>query len=284
MTNVHRVQIGLGLDPSCKACNTIEEDIVHILRDCPLAREVWYLLLPYNSITNFFTLPILTWLAVNLEPCSVLMKDWPLLYAVTSWWLRKWRNHSCFEDNNFQPHRPWHFILTKFKEVCKALNTLDPLGPNVNRKTTKEIFIKWEVPPHGWMKMNLDGASKGNPGHAGGGGTIGDNLGKWIRSFSANFGRCTSVKAELLALLKGLQIARAEGIGHLLIQMDSQIVVNKIKEPVGKYQVYGKTIKKCQMLMTDPDWTVKISHCFRESNKVADFLANRGVVQSTPLF
>ena len=99
------------------------------------------------------------------------------------------------------------------------------------------------------MKMNQDGASKGNPGHAGGGGTIRDHLGKWITGFSANFGSCTLVKAELLALLKGLQIAKEEGIGRLLIQMDSQIVVNKIKEPVGKWQVYGNTIKKCQMLM-----------------------------------
>jgi len=96
------------------------------------------------------------------------------------------------------------------------------------------------------MKMNLDGASKGNPGHTGGGGRIRDHLGKWIRGFSANFGSCTSVKAELLALLKDLQIARGEGLGHLLIQMDSQIVVNKIKELIGKYEVYGNTIKKCQ--------------------------------------
>ena len=153
-------------------------DIIHILRDSPLAREVWYHLLPYNSIMNFFTLPVRTWLTVNLEPCLVRMKDWPLLYAVTSWWLWKLCNHRCFEDNNFQPYRPWQFILTKFKEVSKALKTHDPIGPNVNRKISNEICIKWETPPHGWMKMNLDGASKGNPGHPGGGGTIRDHLGK----------------------------------------------------------------------------------------------------------
>jgi len=133
------------------------------------------------------------------------------------------------------------------------------------------------------MKMNIDGASKGNPGNAGGGGTIRDHLGKWIKVFSANFGSCTSVNVELLELLKGFQIARAEGIGHLLIQMDSQLVINKLKEPVGTYQVYGNTIKKCHLLIMDPKWTVEISHCFRESNKATDCLANRGVVQSTPL-
>ena len=131
--------------------------------------------------------------------------------------------------------------------------------------------------------MNIDGASKGNPGNAGGGGTIRDHLGKWIKFFSANFGSCTSVNVELLELLKGFQIARAEGIGHLLIQMDSQLVINKLKEPVGTYQVYGNTIKKCHLLIMDPKWTVEISHCFRESNKATDCLANRGVVQSTPL-
>ena len=88
---------------------------------------------------------------------------------------------------------------------------------------------------------------KGNPGHAGGGGTIRDHLDKWIRGFSANFGSRTLVKAEPLALLKSLQAVEEEGIGHLMIQMDSQIVVNKIKEPIGRRQVYGNTIKQCQM-------------------------------------
>lgn len=27
--------------------------------------------------------------------------------------------------------------------------------------------VRWECPPRGWMKINFDGASKGNPGTAG---------------------------------------------------------------------------------------------------------------------
>ena len=41
MTNVNRVVRHIASDPSCKICGALEEDLVHILRDCPSARLVW---------------------------------------------------------------------------------------------------------------------------------------------------------------------------------------------------------------------------------------------------
>ena len=73
MMNAHGVRRGLDSDPSCKVCNCMEEDIRHILRDCPTAREVWSHLIPYNSI-NFYTLPTRSWLVVNLKPCLMIIK------------------------------------------------------------------------------------------------------------------------------------------------------------------------------------------------------------------
>ena len=110
-----------------------------------------------------------------------------------------------------------------------------------------------------------------------------NHLGKWIKGFSANFGIYTSVKTELLALLKGLQVGKAESIAQLIIQMDSQIVVDKINEPIGKRHAYGNIIKQCQLLMLDPDWTVQLTLCFRVSNKAADFLTNEGLKQTMPM-
>ena len=169
MTNAHRVWRGLDSDPSCKVCNYMEEDTSHILCDCPIAREVWSHLIPYNSINNFYTLPTRTWLVANLEPCLMKTKNWPLLFATSTWWLWKWQNYKCFEDPNCKPYKPWEFILTKVKEIDQALRVVDPLSLLVKRRINREIFIKWELPTEGWIKMNLDGASKGNPKQAGGG-------------------------------------------------------------------------------------------------------------------
>jgi len=52
-------------------------------------------------------------------------------------------------------------------------------------------------PTKGWVLINMDGASKGNPGVLAEGGVIRGDRKEWIRGFSENFGTCTSVKAEL---------------------------------------------------------------------------------------
>jgi len=45
---------------------------------------------------------------------------------------------------------------------------MGPLGVT-NRENTEEL-VRWEAPPGGWVVLNIDGATKGNPGLAGGGG------------------------------------------------------------------------------------------------------------------
>ena len=44
---------------------------------------------------------------------------------------------------------------------------------------------------------------------------------------------------------------------------------------------YYRLVKKSQELLNNPDWEVIVEHCYHESNKVADYLANMGIVQST---
>lgn len=35
-------------------------------------------------------------------------------------------------------------------------------------------MVGWDKPENGWIKLNIDGAAKGNPGWAGGGGILQD--------------------------------------------------------------------------------------------------------------
>ncbi|MBA0586918.1 hypothetical protein Gorai_000059, partial [Gossypium raimondii] len=41
LTNVERVKRGIGHDSSCGICGHHFEDILHVLRDCPAAKEIW---------------------------------------------------------------------------------------------------------------------------------------------------------------------------------------------------------------------------------------------------
>lgn len=40
---------------------------------------------------------------------------------------------------------------------------------------------------------------------------------------------------------------------------------------------YIHIIRKCKTLINRPEWEVTITHCYREANRVADWLANYGV-------
>lgn len=76
-----------------------------------------------------------------------------------------------------------------------------------SKRKRSERFIRWEYPREGWVRLNTDGASKGNPGFAGAGGLIRSHKGEVHEIFSLNCGTCTVTKAELLAVMRGLAIA-----------------------------------------------------------------------------
>ncbi|PKI70141.1 hypothetical protein CRG98_009473 [Punica granatum] len=58
-------------------------------------------------------------------------------------------------------------------------------------------LIRWERPPAGWLKLNSDGATRGNPGLAGAGGIIQDEHGNWISGFKHNIGIVSLTTTEL---------------------------------------------------------------------------------------
>lgn len=69
------------------------------------------------------------------------------------------------------------------------------------------VQVCWNRPPVGWFKLNLDGASLGNPGKVIAGGLIRDHRGEWIKGYLRNVGFASSVFAELWVLKDGLVLA-----------------------------------------------------------------------------
>uniref|UniRef100_A0A7C8YVG9 RNase H type-1 domain-containing protein n=1 Tax=Opuntia streptacantha TaxID=393608 RepID=A0A7C8YVG9_OPUST len=78
----------------------------------------------------------------------------------------------------------------------------------------------------GWLL--IFGAVKGNPG-PGAGGVIRGDKGEWIIGFSENLGYCSSVKAELRAVLHGLKLAKEANVHRIWVQLDSSVVVGMLK-------------------------------------------------------
>lgn len=103
-------------------------------------------------------------------------------------------------------------------------------GDRLRRKT--EVFIRWTAPPIVWTSLNINAAARGTPGLAGGGGVFRDQSGGFKRAFAASLGVCSAFRAEMMALAKGLEMARQMGITRLFVQMDNENCVKILTKQV----------------------------------------------------
>ncbi|CAI0422377.1 unnamed protein product [Linum tenue] len=94
-------------------------------------------------------------------------------------------------------------------------------------------------------------------------------------AFVENLGVCTITRAEIMAAIRGLQMAWKNGHRKVLLQLDSTTAINILTSQDQTEHRYHNLVFQFQRLLQQ-NWEVRISHIYRESNKVADFLANKG--------
>ena len=127
------------------------------------------------------------------------------------------------------------------------------------------------------LVINVDGASRGNPGTAGAGAILKDPNGRVVRKLRRYLGEATNNVAEYEALLMALEEAAALGSKTVRVFADSELVVKQVK---GIYRVKNKGLKDfyvkvMKVASTFDDF--KIAHVMREDNAEADKLANEAI-------
>ncbi|GLJ49051.1 hypothetical protein SUGI_1034820 [Cryptomeria japonica] len=136
--------------------------------------------------------------------------------------------------------------------------------------------VKWQRPNKDWVKLNFDGASKGNPGRAGGGGVFRDDKGNIMAVYAEAYGWESAYYAEARALFRGIQIAAEQGWTRLEIEGDCMIIVNALNNEGYGHWNNDVLIQNARLLCTTfQEW--KCMHVYREGNRLADVMANCGV-------
>ena len=129
--------------------------------------------------------------------------------------------------------------------------------------------------------LNFDGCSKGNPGLSGAGAVIyNNNIEVWA-GYSFVDTSATNNQAEYTGLIIGLKYAVDNQIPDLLVQGDSQLVINQM---TGKYKCNAdklvglyKTAKALEKQIKN----VQYAHVLRKFNARADELSNMAVQKYT---
>ncbi len=131
-----------------------------------------------------------------------------------------------------------------------------------------------------FLIVNVDGASKGNPGEAGIGVAVFDKDLNIVQENCEYIGMATNNVAEYKALILGAKLAIKFNARNTLFKSDSELMVKQI---LGEYRVKNAQLKSLysevqSLLGKLPEW--EITHVPREENKEADLLANKGVEKS----
>ncbi|KAL2893701.1 hypothetical protein RDABS01_009610 [Bienertia sinuspersici] len=216
----------------------------------------------------------------NLKADSLIFSEkWPTCFAITNWWIWKWRNFHLFGNNKDVPLDTGAFLRHQDEETWSSLST--PWFENLqhSRHLRQQIFVRWLAPLNECFILNTDEASKGSPGPAGGDGVIRSNRGEFVKAFSSKFGICSAFNAEVMAIKLGLEMARELDIMKLKVQMDNEACIVALNNPSYQGGECFHLFNQCRKLITSSSWEIAFKHCYREGNKVADKLANVGVSQ-----
>jgi len=162
-----------------------------------------------------------------------------------------------------------------FQNVENYMKKEDPANSDKKRTDASNINKEMDL-----IVVNVDGASRGNPGEAGIGVAIFDKDTNLINGACDYLGVATNNVAEYRALILGVKLSIEYKAKRTLFKSDSELMVKQIK---GEYKVKNTQLKLLfaevkDLLKNLPNW--KIMHVPREENKEADLLANKGVDMS----
>lgn len=146
------------------------------------------------------------------------------------------------------------------------------------KNSIKETNTPLQFFPEFQFRMNFDGCSKGNPGLAGAGAVIYlNNREIWTESIFVGE-KATNNYAEYSGLLLGLEKALELEVNVLLVQGDSQLVINQMN---GDYNCSSPNL--IELYNKSKDIAKKFDKIFfqyipRNLNKRADALSNHGII------
>ena len=216
LTNVNIVRRHIAHDTTRVLCGTYEESLLHIIRDCFVAQNIWISIEASLVQSDFFDQSLQEWLTWNLssQTRSVYGVPWPLFFAACCMLLWRSGNSFIFEGVQMDTQQLFHWIIWTAKDYNMAQNIVLVAKEKAAGFHVKQIG--WTPPPCSWVKINTDGSVLNNS-NAACGGLIRDHHGGFLSGFSANLGMCTITFAELWGMYLGLKEAKTLGVQRVML-------------------------------------------------------------------
>ncbi|KAK1412939.1 hypothetical protein QVD17_34560 [Tagetes erecta] len=143
---------------------------------------------------------------------------------------------------------------------------------------TESTEVNWNHPKSGWLKLNTDGSSLGNPGASSYGGVIRNDCGEWVLGYVGNIGFDTSLASEIWGITMGLRLIRVMELKNVIIETDCQaaLLLITVKSVDKSHPLYWM-INSCKKDLADLG--CYMVHVKRDRNRCADLMAKLGGMQ-----
>lgn len=174
-----------------------------------------------------------------------------------TWTIWKQRNRRIFQDEYRNTEHSKETIMINIRQLIQTKCKVD----TSEKSSTRDLRIlklfqldvdhsitmsrhqqqpnsesnSWKCPPVGGLKLNFDGASRGNPGMAGIGGIIRNHEGEILHIYCRDLGEGMNNEMEFAALEQGLRILRNMHNCTAVVEGDSTLVISVAKK------IYGGT-------------------------------------------
>lgn len=143
----------------------------------------------------------------------------------------------------------------------------------------KYTKVMWDCPSPGWIKVNTDGASRGNPGRSAIGYVLRNEEGDLTYGYGREVQEGTNSEAEAQAILEAMRFCIDNDYILIELHTDSMMLKNVLH---GEWKIpwcIYTQVEKIRQLMAKANVTVV--HTFREGNCLANHLANYALDMGT---
>lgn len=277
-TNELRNHRGLCQSGLCPRCNLEIEDINHLFRGCPKAKDFWSLFRSSQWLSKDLDCPILDWITRNLKSTKISgignNIPWSCIFLAIIWQIWKDRNRKSFDNFDIPSTVSFKATISYANEIQEAFKSL------LTMRLGKPALTRWFPSPTG-LKLNTDGSWYITSQKAGCGGLFRDKDGNWIFGYYGKIIWETSLAAELWAIYRGLTIILEKNMQNVVIESDSLMAVNLINEEFEGSHPQSNMIYETRALKSRTG--AILNHISRNANECADHLARLGAEQNEHL-
>ncbi|KAH0674097.1 hypothetical protein KY284_025184 [Solanum tuberosum] len=173
-------------------------------------------------------------------------------------------------------HNSFPSIDTKgsWNRICEKIERIRP--------PIRCSSVCWIRPQKGMVKINTDGSFFSNDKRAGIGGIVRHDNGNIIIAFSIPVQCNNNNHAEILAVDYGIKWCINHGYNNLQIELDSLVIANMLRNKSTNNMKIKHIVDRITNFLTGTNH--HFSHCFREANQVADFLAKNAASSGNSTF